>query len=497
MLMAAGIGAPALHGPVLASEEEVDNVPPQVLGAELGYVFTGQMIYFVIDEDVSGTIANSSLQIKNLQTNAVIPESFLEFHYSEGAASWYVLGTGILPSGSYAASLVGVTDAAGNAVTGHTVYRFIFSSGTSGDDQFRLALNAADPSQVDLFENDEVTPAYSATAATLDLISVIGREGVDTFVLDVRNGAPPNPAAPIGFDGGDDTDSIVLLGSGGVDSASFGIGTVTFDGTILNHSAEAQIYRGGGGYDNVNVDAGYVFFDRTEQIETLSIAWGAVAVVLPGHDKALVVHTLNVPDEGWQLDLTDNAMVLSPPGGSWDNGAYTGAAGQLQAGRGSGVWDGSGIITSTPDARDPGFVGTLAIADGGGALGLSGAQTQLWNGVAVSASSILIAHTFAGDANLDGAIDGDDFFQIDAHAGLVGGVVSYFNGDFDYNGWVDADDYFLIDSNYNKAQAAAAPAVSGAIVAIPTSTFAKRSSDDETAPVRLVDDVLFPETPRL
>jgi hypothetical protein len=57
-------------------------------------------------------------------------------------------------------------------------------------------------------------------------------------------------------------------------------------------------------------------------------------------------------------------------------------------------------------------------------------------------------YTFAGDTNLSGWIDGDDYFRLDN--GFLAHLSGYENGDLDYNGRVDADDYFLIDRNYHR-----------------------------------------------
>ena len=62
---------------------------------------------------------------------------------------------------------------------------------------------------------------------------------------------------------------------------------------------------------------------------------------------------------------------------------------------------------------------------------------------------MLVKYTYIGDANLDGIINGDDYFAIDA--GYAAQSTGYAHGDFDYNGRIDADDYFAIDSHYNKA----------------------------------------------
>ena len=68
-------------------------------------------------------------------------------------------------------------------------------------------------------------------------------------------------------------------------------------------------------------------------------------------------------------------------------------------------------------------------------------------------------YTYAGDANLDGAISGDDYFQIDS--AFPQGLHGWFNGDFNYDGVINGDDYFAIDSNY-PSQGAPFPASAGA-----------------------------------
>ena len=63
-------------------------------------------------------------------------------------------------------------------------------------------------------------------------------------------------------------------------------------------------------------------------------------------------------------------------------------------------------------------------------------------------------YTYSGDANLDGKVDADDYFQIDSNYNKSGPTgqrnrLRYFNkGDFNYDGNINGDDYFLIDSTY-------------------------------------------------
>ena len=77
-----------------------------------------------------------------------------------------------------------------------------------------------------------------------------------------------------------------------------------------------------------------------------------------------------------------------------------------------------------------------------------------------------------GDANLDGTLNGDDYFQIDSHFNQDGTVFGYYNGDFNYDGAINGDDYFIIDSNIGIGQSAtpfptSSGAVSSGLTAVP------------------------------
>ena len=72
-----------------------------------------------------------------------------------------------------------------------------------------------------------------------------------------------------------------------------------------------------------------------------------------------------------------------------------------------------------------------------------------FGGLPVSSGDALVMYTWGGDANLDGTLNGDDYFQIDSHFNQDGTIFGYFNGDFNYDGSINGDDYFIIDSNWN------------------------------------------------
>jgi hypothetical protein len=71
----------------------------------------------------------------------------------------------------------------------------------------------------------------------------------------------------------------------------------------------------------------------------------------------------------------------------------------------------------------------------------------------VSGDDVLVMYTWGGDADLNGELNGDDYFYIDSNILQSGVVFGFHNGDFDYNGEINGDDYFIIDSNITYAQA--------------------------------------------
>ena len=77
---------------------------------------------------------------------------------------------------------------------------------------------------------------------------------------------------------------------------------------------------------------------------------------------------------------------------------------------------------------------------------MSPGGTALWNGQIVTAGDVLVKYTYAGDANLDGAITGDDYSVIDFNI-AVPGSSAWYNGDFNYDGIISGDDYSVIDFN--------------------------------------------------
>ena len=150
---------------------------------------------------------------------------------------------------------------------------------------------------------------------------------------------------------------------------------------------------------------------------------------------------------GGKIDLRDNKLIVSgATAGSWDGSAYTGVTGLIASGYNGGTQDGSGIMTSQSAAISPNLLTQLVSVsadDSGYAGGTFGGQS-------VAAGDQLVMYTWGGDANLDGKVNQDDYFQIDSHFNQPG-QISFQNGDFNYDGQINGDDYFIIDSNLGHA----------------------------------------------
>jgi hypothetical protein len=145
------------------------------------------------------------------------------------------------------------------------------------------------------------------------------------------------------------------------------------------------------------------------------------------------------------------------------------------------------------NAAPIGGLQTLGYGESSDVLNLGTGQSGTFAGVSVDASAVLVRFTFAGDADLDGSLDGDDYQRIDA--GFAAQPGGFAHGDFDFNDRVDADDYFLLDVNYARhAAAAPAPIVSGEAIAPPLAFSSAMLAPGQTHGVlELLDETRFIE----
>jgi hypothetical protein len=273
-----------------------------------------------------------------------------------------------------------------------------------------------------------------------DLIN--GGAGNDVLLGDVGddtlNGGDGNDTLNI-----DTTPSSSLLFNGGLlindhDAVAVRIGTFAFDADAANGTANLAV--------SVSAD-GTAIFNSTQHLESLTIDNGGNAGVSANGSRVLVTRALTIAATG-KLDLTNNDLVLNysmvSPAGTWNGSAYSGVSGMIQSGYNGGAWNGNGIRTSSATS-----ITQLGVAEASQVLGISGAQTGLFSGETVDASSVLVKYTYTGDATLDGKLNVDDYGKIDFNAPFTGSVFGYYNGDFTFDGKINVDDYGKLDFALN------------------------------------------------
>jgi hypothetical protein len=203
------------------------------------------------------------------------------------------------------------------------------------------------------------------------------------------------------------------------------------------------------------------------QADALTVGAGSMVIAPGGGTSALGSLTIaggTTPSA--KLDLTDNAAIVN----------YTGASpvatirAQILAARGGpgfgATWNGQGITSSTAAAADAesrsvGFAENATMPLG---------PYANFRGQPVDNTSVLIAFTRTGDANLDGLVNDDDVTIVGATYAPGVPQPSWALGDFDYNGFVDDDDVTLLGVFYDpSATPLAAPAASVAAVPEPAS----------------------------
>jgi hypothetical protein len=171
-------------------------------------------------------------------------------------------------------------------------------------------------------------------------------------------------------------------------------------------------------------------------------------------NRVIRAGTVAVTGSG-KINIDNNKMILTAQGvGTWNGTAYDGVTGVVAAGYSPNQdFSGNGIVTTQTTATGGNTLHNIGVVSNTD-LGLA-----TFGGQTLGANDTLVMFTYGGDANLDGAITGDDYFQIDS-AFPNPNAHGWFNGDFNYDGAITGDDYFIIDSNF-PAQGAPIPTSSG------------------------------------
>ena len=150
------------------------------------------------------------------------------------------------------------------------------------------------------------------------------------------------------------------------------------------------------------------------------------------------------------VDMATGNLVVEYDGAS----PFEAIAEQLRSGLRdgpTGYWDGPGIHSSDA-AADAQRITALGVIDNCDANPRIGGLTHL-EGEPVSAESVLVKHTWFGDANLDGVVDTNDYDMINtawllwtAEGIVPDGGFRWAVGDFNYDGTIDTNDYDRINN---------------------------------------------------
>ena len=256
-----------------------------------------------------------------------------------------------------------------------------------------------------------------------------------------------------------------------------GAGTLTIGGTQTNGAGSSIAVDGGNLVLNSDLGTGLTGADRpdifvsrpganstatfnaSQHLDQLHVNDTGVATITPTlsnvASKVVVANSFSADSLG-KLDMGDNKLIVKEGAdlGTWDGGssAYTGLTGQVQRGRGDGSWNGTGGILTTMTDATTSVLTTVAIGTGAEIRGLGPTDTDVWGGETIDGDDVLVMYTWGGDADMNGELNGDDYFYIDSNVVNSGSVFGFHQGDFDYNGTIDGDDYFIIDSNITFAQ---------------------------------------------
>ncbi len=238
-----------------------------------------------------------------------------------------------------------------------------------------------------------------------------------------------------------------------------GVGTLTING--------ANTYTG-----PTNVNQGELKLGTNLTTSSNVAVSGTGTVTIPSNganNRVIKTGSVSVTGSG-NINIDDNKLILTAQGvGTWNGSAYTDVTGLIAAGyTPNNDFSGNGIVTTQSNATGGNTLTNIGVVSN------SDIGASTFGGQSVGANDTLVAYTYGGDANLDGVVNGDDYFQIDSATASSHG---WFNGDFNYDGIINGDDYFLIDSNF---------AAQGAAISMTSSGLAGVTAVPEPASIALV-----------
>jgi autotransporter-associated beta strand protein len=195
-----------------------------------------------------------------------------------------------------------------------------------------------------------------------------------------------------------------------------------------------------------NVSGGTLTLGATGALPSgTNLTIGSGATVVASNLGTATALTVNSLSDAGKLNLNNNGLIIQ-------TGSLSTINALLASGYNNGGWNGSSGITSSTASADTTYLTALGVivndtGTGTPLYGTGGEIANTFDGVTPVDGNILVGYTYYGDTNLDGAVDGSDYTNVDN--GFNNHLTGWVNGDFNYDGKVDGSDYTLIDNAYN------------------------------------------------
>jgi hypothetical protein len=242
------------------------------------------------------------------------------------------------------------------------------------------------------------------------------------------------------------------------DTAKIASGTATVD-AVGQHVGTLLIGTESGNTGTLKVTAGWLRVAESLQVGSTSVGAGTLDL-LGGSVK--VVKVARIRDTG-KILFNGGVLDLQSGLGVFDYSSTSPIAtvkAAIASGYNDGSWTGSGISSSAIPAITSARM-ALGYAEAG-SLTLAGGN---FFGQSVDSSTVLVAYTYAGDANLDRVVNSLDFNVFLTDYGKTGAV--WTQGDFNYDFVVNTLDFNLLAGNFGLSAASTPGASLGAIVPEP------------------------------
>ena len=213
----------------------------------------------------------------------------------------------------------------------------------------------------------------------------------------------------------------------------------------------------GGANLSINHAGNIIQFNANQHLARLTVGTASIAQsFIPTNDGVMAVNSLAIAGGAApvaQLNVNDDNLIIKYSGAS--PLALTTA--QLASGFNGGNWAGNGIRSGTAAGAPNNFaLGIVEASDIG--------SPPTYAGEPIDATTLLIAYTRQGDANLDRVTNIADFAILGANFNTLG---RWARGDFNYDGTVGIADFSLLAANFNLNVPADLPLARGGLIPEP------------------------------